>query len=41
MILEQLSRPLAERFLVSPEAMRYRLEEYGFLARKKAVSLFN
>jgi hypothetical protein len=40
MILEQLSRPLAERFLVSPEAMRYRLEGYGFLARKKEALLF-
>lgn len=40
MVLEQLSRPLAERFLVSPEAMRYRLEGYGFLARKKEASLF-
>jgi Zn-dependent peptidase ImmA (M78 family) len=41
MVLEQLSRPLAERFLVSPEAMRIRLENYGFLARKKEASLFD
>jgi hypothetical protein len=40
MVLEHLSRPLAERFLVSSEAMRIRLEEYGFLARKKGASLF-
>jgi len=40
MIMDHLSRPLAERFLVSPEAMRYRLVDCGFLARKKEASLF-
>lgn len=40
MILEQLSRPLADQFQVSPEAMRIRLEDLGFLARKKEASLF-
>lgn len=33
MILEQLSVPLAERFLVSPRAMRILLEERGYLVR--------
>jgi len=41
MLLEHLSRPLAERFHVSPEAMRYRLEEYGFLGRKRPYTLFS
>jgi Zn-dependent peptidase ImmA (M78 family) len=40
MILEQLSRPLAEQFQVSPEAMRIRLEALGYLARTKEASLF-
>ncbi len=40
MILENISRPLAEAFEVSPEAMRIRLEEIGFLLRKKEASLF-
>lgn len=40
MILENVSRPLAEAFEVSPEAMRIRLEEIGFLLRKKEASLF-
>jgi hypothetical protein len=40
MLLEHVSRPMAERFHVSPEAMRYRLEEYGFLGRKRPHTLF-
>lgn len=40
LIMEHLSRPLAGRFQVSPEAMRYRLADLGFLARKKEASLF-
>lgn len=41
MLLEHVSRPMAERFHVSPEAMRYRLEEYGFLGRKRPHTLFS
>ncbi|MCZ2341669.1 MAG: ImmA/IrrE family metallo-endopeptidase [Bacteroidales bacterium] len=41
MILEHLSRPLAEQFAVSAPAMRIRLEDLGFLVRKKEVSLFD
>lgn len=41
MILEHTCRPLAERFHVSPEAMRIRLEDFGFLLRKRMPSLFS
>lgn len=40
MILENFCRPFAEAFEVSAEAMRIRLEEMGFLLRKKEASLF-
>jgi Zn-dependent peptidase ImmA (M78 family) len=40
MVLEHCSRPLADRFQVSAEAMRIRLEDMGFLVRKREVSLF-
>ncbi len=40
MVLEHVSRPLAERFQVSAEAMRIRLEELGLLLRKREASLF-
>jgi hypothetical protein len=40
MVLKHGSRPLAEKFQVSPEAMRIRLEGMGFLLRKKEESLF-
>lgn len=40
MVLDQLSLPLAERFLVSAEAMRHSLEDFGFLTRKTEGSLF-
>jgi hypothetical protein len=40
MILENVIRPFADRFQVSPEAMRIRLEEQGVLLRTKGVSLF-
>ncbi|MCZ2340880.1 MAG: ImmA/IrrE family metallo-endopeptidase [Bacteroidales bacterium] len=40
-ILEHLSRPLAEQFDVSALAMRIRLEDLGFLVRKKEASLFD
>jgi hypothetical protein len=40
MVLEHCSRPLAEKFQVSAEAMRIRLEGMGFLLRKKEPSLF-
>jgi Zn-dependent peptidase ImmA (M78 family) len=40
-ILEHQSRPLAEQFQVSPGAMRIRLEDLGYLARKKEASLFD
>lgn len=40
MVLEHCSRPLADKFQVSAEAMRIRLEVMGFLLRKKEASLF-
>lgn len=40
MVLEHCSRPLAEKFQVSAEAMRIRLEGMSLLLRKKEVSLF-
>jgi hypothetical protein len=40
MVLEHCSRPLADKFQVSPEAMRIRLEDMGLLLRKKEASLF-
>lgn len=39
-MLEHVARPLAQRFEVSPEAMRYRLEGMQLLLRKKESSLF-
>ena len=39
-VLEHSSRPLADKFQVSAEAMRIRLEELGFLVRKREASLF-
>lgn len=39
-VLEHCSRPLADMFQVSPEAMRIRLEDMGLLLRKKETSLF-
>jgi len=41
MVLEHLARPLAERFQVSAEAMRIRLENMGLLLRKKEPTLFD
>jgi Zn-dependent peptidase ImmA (M78 family) len=40
MVLEYCSRPLADKFQVSAEAMRIRLEEMGLLLRKREASLF-
>lgn len=40
MVLEHCSRPLADQFQVSAEAMRIRLEELGLLLRKKEPSLY-
>ena len=40
MVLEHCSRQLAEKFQVSAEAMRIRLEGMGLLLRKKEPSLF-
>ncbi len=40
MVLEHCSRPLADQFQVSAEAMRIRLEELGFLLQKREASLF-
>lgn len=40
MLLENAARPLAERFQVSAEAMRIRLEELKLLARKRENTLF-
>ena len=40
MVLEHCIRPLADKFQVSPEAMRIRLEDMGLLLRKKEGSLF-
>jgi len=41
MLLEHCSRPLADKFQVSAEAMRIRLEDLGLLLRKKEASLFD
>lgn len=40
MLLENVSRPLAEKFEVSPEAMRIRLEGMKLLRRQKVMTLF-
>lgn len=40
MMLEHVARPLADRFEVSPDAMRIRLESISLLQRKKEPSLF-
>lgn len=40
MLLEYAARPMAQKFEVSPEAMRIRLEGMGLLARKKEQLLF-
>jgi IrrE N-terminal-like domain len=40
-VLEHCSRPLADKFQVSPEAMWFRLEELGLLLGKKEASLFD
>ena len=40
MVPEHCSRPLAEKFQLSAEAMRIRLEGMGLLLRKKEASLF-
>jgi len=40
MLLEHVSRPLADTFEVSPDAMRIRLEGMQLLLRKKEPSLF-
>jgi hypothetical protein len=40
MLMEHVSRPLADTFEVSPDAMRIRLEGMKFLLRKKEPSLF-
>jgi hypothetical protein len=40
MLLEHASRPLAEKFEVSPDAMRIRLEGMKFLCRVREKSLF-
>lgn len=40
MVLEHCSRPLADKFHVSAEAMRIRLEGMGLMLRKKEPSLF-
>lgn len=40
MVLENAVRPLAATFQVSAEAMRIRLEDMGFLLRKREASLF-
>lgn len=40
MLFEHASRPLAETFEVSPDAMRIRLESMKLLLRKKELSLF-
>lgn len=39
-LLEHVSRPLAERFEVSAQAMRIRLEELGLLLRERPNTLF-
>jgi len=40
LVMDRFSRPLAEKFAVSAEAMRIRLEELGLLARKRENTLF-
>lgn len=40
MVLEHCSRPLGDKFQVSAEAMRIRLEGMGLLLRKREPSLF-
>jgi hypothetical protein len=40
MVLEHCSRPLADKFQVSAEAMRIRLEDMGLLLRKREALLF-
>ncbi len=40
LVLDHLVIPVAERFEVSPEAMRIRLERLGYLTRKKVATLF-
>jgi Zn-dependent peptidase ImmA (M78 family) len=40
MVLDHCSRPLADKFQVSAEAMRIRLEDMGFLLGKQEASLF-
>jgi IrrE N-terminal-like domain len=40
LLLAQVSRPLADRFQVSPDAMRIRLEGLNLLQRKKERTLF-
>lgn len=39
-LFEHTARPLAEKFEVSPEAMRIRLEGVGLFQRKKVATLF-
>lgn len=41
MLLEHAARPLAQKFEVSPEAMRIRLGDMKLLLRKKELSLFD
>jgi len=41
MMLEHAARPLAERFQVSAEAMRIRLEQLKLLVRKRETTLFD
>ena len=38
--LDRFSKPLAERFQVSAEAMRIRLEKLGLLMRERPNTLF-
>lgn len=40
MLLEHVARPLAQKFEVSPDAMRIRLEGMNLLLRKKEPTLF-
>lgn len=40
MLLEHVARPLAQKFEVSPDAMRIRLESMNLLLRKKEPTLF-
>jgi len=40
MLLEHVARPMAEKFEVSPDAMRIRLEGMNLLLRKKEPTLF-